>query len=477
MAGPTMETQFWDVEGEGTQASATAAAWGRLLAASAHCTSYDLEKSDYTLGRKATCDIVINDAAISNVHCRISRKPAPNSVAGNPDDMVVFLEDLSANGTFVNKEKLGRGVTRALKHGDEIRLTSKPAAPCYVYHDRHKDEGEEKGEVYKKYNFIKKLGSGACGEVWLGVNKQTGTQHAIKIIQRKKFSVMGSMPSQQNLLAEVDILAQLDHPNVIRVHEMFDTPEALYIVLELAKGGELFDRIVDKEKLSESETKLVFVQLLQAVKYLHAHGVAHRDLKPENILLDRKETVTLVKVTDFGLAKLIGPMSFMKTMCGTPSYQAPEVLLNTDQGYSPAVDLWSLGVILYICLCGFPPFADDISWNDKAYTVTEQIVGGIYSFPDPYWTAISPEAKDLVRRLLTVDVAMRITIDEALAHPFVQDVAVQGKVEQLVEEHAATVVKERMADLSHTKVLVNKKHEREEEDEEPAGKAARPASQ
>merc|ERR1711977_726329 len=188
-------------------------------------------------------------------------------------------------------------------------------------------------------------------------------------------------------------------------------------VLELAAEGELFNWIVMKQKLTEEETRKVFIQLFQATKYLHERGIVHRDIKPENILLTDKDLH--VKVADFGLAKIIGEESFTTTLCGTPSYVAPEILEDSrHRRYTRAVDVWSLGVVLYICLCGFPPFSDELNTRENPYSLTQQIKTGRFDYPSPYWDSVGDPALDLIDRMLTVDPDKRISIDACLEHPW-----------------------------------------------------------
>jgi len=218
--------------------------------------------------------------------------------------------------------------------------------------------------------------------------------------------------------------------------DTFDEDDGIFLVLELAPEGELFNWIVMKQKLSETETRKVFVQLFQAVKYLvsvfifymllaklttleqHERNIVHRDIKPENILLVDKDLT--IKLADFGLAKIIGEESFTTTLCGTPSYVAPEILQSSNhRRYTRAVDVWSLGVVLYICLCGFPPFSDELyDAQNNPYTLAQQILGGRFDYPSPYWDSVGDPALDLIDRMLTVDAEKRITIEECLQHPW-----------------------------------------------------------
>lgn len=275
-------------------------------------------------------------------------------------------------------------------------------------------------EIKQKYSIGEVLGTGNFAEVRLGTNKQTGEKVAIKVIEPK------DSDDEEIIKSEIEILGKLNHPNIIRLIEIFDRPakvmksKKMYLVMELVTGGELFDRIVQKKSFHESEARTVIKTVLETLKYMHAHGVVHRDLKPENILFANDSEDSPIKVADFGLAKLYDPEQAgkgLKTMCGTPGYVAPEVLRPKDKrkGYGEQVDMWSTGVILYILLCGFPPFYEDD--QDKLF---RQIIKGNYDFPSPYWDSISDEAIDLVKKCLCTDPSKRLTPSVALDHPWMQ---------------------------------------------------------
>jgi len=267
-----------------------------------------------------------------------------------------------------------------------------------------------KDEITKYYEIGGKLGTGSFAVVKQATRKSDGKQFAIKIIKKSKLN-----PDELAVVHdEVEIMHKVDHPNCVKLYEMFETSKKLYMVLELLTGGELFDRIVAKGSYSEKEASLLIRDIAGAIKYLHSIGVVHRDLKPENLLYLSPKPDSLIKITDFGLAKLKGSSTVdsMTTACGTPGYVAPEVLKN--EPYDKAVDLWSLGVILYILLCGFPPF-----YHESTAQLYKQIKKGEYDFPDPYWTDISPEAKNLVQCLLTVNPKKRYTAEQVLQHPWI----------------------------------------------------------
>jgi len=265
-----------------------------------------------------------------------------------------------------------------------------------------------KDEITKYYELGGKLGTGSFAVVKEATRKSDGKKFAIKIIKKSKLNAEELAVVHD----EVEIMHKVDHPNCVKLLEMFETPKKLYMVLELLTGGELFDRIVEKGSYSEKEASVLIKDVATAIKYLHSIGVVHRDLKPENLLYLNRRPDSPIKITDFGLAKLKGTADNMTTACGTPGYVAPEVLKN--EPYDKAVDLWSLGVILYILLCGFPPF-----YHESTAQLYKQIKKGEFDFPDPYWTEISDQAKDLVRCLLEVVPRKRYTAEQVLAHPWI----------------------------------------------------------
>jgi len=257
-------------------------------------------------------------------------------------------------------------------------------------------------------------------EVWSQTGSQAGSEKlpknkevAVKIIDKSKVEDMNDIDR------EIEVMKMINHPNVIRLYEIFDEPKKMNLVMELVTGGELFDEIVARGNYTEKDAAKVMGTLCGALGYLHEKKIVHRDLKPENILLlekpDPKSTVDpVIKVADFGLARLVSDKDMMKTACGTPGYVAPEVLKN--KGYdSGAVDLWSAGVILYILLCGFPPF-----YEEELPALFDQILKARYDFPSPWWDKITPGAKELVQKCLTIDPKARFTAKQVLEHPWIQ---------------------------------------------------------
>mmetsp|Transcript_4013 Transcript_4013/g.7750 ORF Transcript_4013/g.7750 Transcript_4013/m.7750 type:complete len:463 (-) Transcript_4013:266-1654(-) len=274
----------------------------------------------------------------------------------------------------------------------------------------------EKKDVKTKYDLKGTLGEGSFAVVKKGVNKITGEEFAIKVIDKK--SLGSDSSSESDMENEIDILCKINHRNIVQLFEIYETPSYLYLVMELVTGGELFDSVVEKGFYSEKDAAEVMRDVVLAIQYLHSKNVVHRDLKPENLLYSTNDEATrIIKVADFGLAKVFDtsgtPDMTMVTTCGTPGYVAPEVL--KGGGYGKAVDLWSVGVILYILLCGFPPF-----YNENTSMLFEQIMEGDFDFPSPYWDDISDSAKSLVKGLLTVDAKKRLTCEECLEHPWLK---------------------------------------------------------
>ncbi|KAK2768780.1 hypothetical protein FQN54_000636 [Arachnomyces sp. PD_36] len=357
----------------------------------------------YLIGRHPECDFVLDIPTISNRHCLIFHE-------NRRGDSVAILEDLSSNGTFVNEGIVGRNKRRDLEDGDEITILDEAR---FVF--RYPKTRDTNG-FRQQYRIIQKLGKGHFASVYLCVERSTGIKYAVKIFERRPSESQRS--ETDGLKQEIAVLMSVNHPNVLCLKDTFDESDGVYLVLELAPEGELFNWIVANQKLTEAESRKVFVQLLEGLKYLHERNIVHRDIKPENILLIDKHLS--VKLADFGLAKIIGEDSFTTTLCGTPSYVAPEILESTKhRRYTRAVDVWSLGVVLYICLCGFPPFSDELYARDYPYTLSEQIKKGQFNYPSPYWDSVGDPALDLIDRMLTVDFDKRITIDECLEHPWV----------------------------------------------------------
>ncbi|KAF2885449.1 hypothetical protein ILUMI_20729 [Ignelater luminosus] len=293
------------------------------------------------------------------------------------------------------------------KEEDEDKLPDKDAAK----------------EFYAKYEPKEVLGKGISSTVRRCIEKETGKEFAAKIIDLSSDSDGGSS-SYEAVKQEISILRHVaGHPYIIELQDVFESSTFIFLVFELCKHGELFDYLTSVVTLSEKKTRYIMRQVLEGVQHIHGNGVVHRDLKPENILLDDNLNV---KITDFGFAKKLAPGEMLFDLCGTPGYLAPETLrsnmLEDAPGYSYQVDIWACGVIMYTLLVGCPPF-----WHRKQMVMLRNIMEGKYSFTSPEWADISEPPKDLIRKLLVVDPSQRISIAEALRHPFFLTVKLQQR--------------------------------------------------
>jgi tRNA A-37 threonylcarbamoyl transferase component Bud32 len=258
-----------------------------------------------------------------------------------------------------------------------------------------------RGKKVGKYELGRTLGSGSFSKVKLGVD-DTGKQYAVKMIEKEQL-VREHMEEQ--LKREISVMKLLNnHPHIVRLYDVLQTSNHIYLVLELVTGGELFDRLLQAKKFEEDIARRYFQQIVVALHYCHRHGVAHRDLKPENLLVDDKDNI---KITDFGLANVQGA-AMLRTVCGTPNYVAPEVL--REVGYNGlAADVWSCGVILYVMLAGYLPF-DDHTLED----LFKKIQKGEFRMSKSF----SDGARDIIARMLVVDPARRYSLDQVMKHPW-----------------------------------------------------------
>ncbi|XP_033480246.2 serine/threonine-protein kinase DCLK2 isoform X3 [Epinephelus lanceolatus] len=274
--------------------------------------------------------------------------------------------------------------------------------------------------ILEKYKIGKVIGDGNFAVVKECVERSTGKEFALKIIDKAKCS------GKEHLIEnEVAVLRKVKHPNIIMLIEEVDTPSELYLVMELVKGGDLFDAITSSAKYTERDASVMVYNLAEALKYLHSTNIVHRDIKPENLLVFEYPNGTKsLKLGDFGLATVVeGPLY---TVCGTPTYVAPEII--SESGYGLKVDIWAAGVITYILLCGFPPFRSESNLQEDLF---DQILQGQLDFPSPYWDNITDSAKELIGKMLQVNVEARYTAQDILSHPWVTMTALDKKTLQL----------------------------------------------
>ncbi|XP_040829324.1 calcium/calmodulin-dependent protein kinase type IV isoform X2 [Ochotona curzoniae] len=266
-------------------------------------------------------------------------------------------------------------------------------------------DGSNRDALGDFFEVESELGRGATSIVYRCRQKGTQKPYALKVLKKTV--------DKKIVRTEIGVLLRLSHPNIIKLKEIFETPTEISLVLELVTGGELFDRIVEKGYYSERDAADAVKQILEAVAYLHENGIVHRDLKPENLLYATPAPDAPLKIADFGLSKIVDHQVLMKTVCGTPGYCAPEILRGC--AYGPEVDMWSVGVITYILLCGFEPFYDER--GDQF--MFRRVLNCEYYFISPWWDEVSLNAKDLVRKLIVLDPRKRLSTFQALQHPWV----------------------------------------------------------
>lgn len=279
---------------------------------------------------------------------------------------------------------------------------------------------QKKGRADEKYKYLKEIGKGTFGSVYLAEDRETQAIRAIKVIQKGK---RGS--NVQEVKNEIGLLTQLDHPNIVQIYECYESISSFCIVTEYCAGGELFEFIVRHKQLSESMAARIISQVLSAIAYCHSQGIVHRDLKPENLLLARANDFNSLKVADFGTSIIFSGKAAMKEKLGTAYYIAPEVL---KKSYDEKCDLWSCGVILYILLSGFPPFNGR---NDE--DIMMRVLDGTFSTSNSSWIGISNNAKAFVHSLLTYNPKARPSALEALQNPWLKTAAVARIDERQVE--------------------------------------------
>ncbi|CAD6997033.1 ovarian-specific serine/threonine-protein kinase Lok [Ceratitis capitata] len=411
--------------------------WGRLYGKNIKMNSIDLNCDEFAAGRGEGCNLMLTlDFLPEKILYRISKVHFTLKRVNCDISYPVYIHDNSRNGTFVNGERIGMNNARILKNDDVISLCH-PSNKTFVFKDLCPNEAMGlPNEITKSYYVSRKLGSGACGLVRLVFDIRTCDQFAMKMVKKNLLSECSAItrykPSSSNetekVLNEANIMKSLSHPCVIKMHDIIDRPDAVYMVLEFMKGGDLLNRIVTNKYLTEPISKLYFYQMCHAVKYLHDKGISHRDLKPDNVLLESANEETLLKVSDFGLSKFVQNDSVMKTLCGTPLYVAPEVLQTGGRGaYTKKVDIWSLGVVLFTCLSGTLPFSDDFGTP-----ATEQIKQGKFRFSHPIWRKVSQRATTLIKEMLIVDPKKRPTIDDVLKSSWLKDKEMLRKAKDLM---------------------------------------------
>jgi len=276
--------------------------------------------------------------------------------------------------------------------------------------NKEKFVGKVEGKLEDKYKIIKEIGTGGFSRCLLVKNKTTGIEYACKELPKKKLS------DYEGLMREVNLMIKLDHPNIIKLYEVYENDKNIYLIMELCTGGELFDRIVENTEngvqFTEKQAANLFKQMMSAINYCHKNGIVHRDLKPENLLYLNKDKNSPIKVIDFGMSKRFDSKHFMSEKVGTAYYISPEVL---NGKYDEKCDIWSAGVILYIIICGYPCFNGDD--DDEIFAAIQK---GKINFPSPEWDNISNDAKELIKKMCCSP-NKRLTAEQVLNETWVKD--------------------------------------------------------
>ncbi|KAJ8755594.1 hypothetical protein K2173_022173 [Erythroxylum novogranatense] len=266
-------------------------------------------------------------------------------------------------------------------------------------------------EIAQRYELGRELGRGEFGITYLCTDKETGENFACKSISKRKLRTSVDI---EDVKREVEIMKHLPkHPNIVSLRDTYEDDHAVHLVMELCEGGELFDRIVARGHYTERAAAVVTKTIVEVVQICHKNGVMHRDLKPENFLFGNKNEAAPLKAIDFGLSVFFTPGERFNEIVGSPYYMAPEVL---KRNYGPEIDVWSAGVILYILLCGVPPF-----WAETEQGVAQAIIRSVVNFKRDPWPKVSDNAKDLVKKMLDPDPKRRLTAQQVLEHPWLQN--------------------------------------------------------
>eukprot|EP01094_Clydonella_sp_ATCC50884_P005859 TRINITY_DN1483_c0_g1_i1.p1 TRINITY_DN1483_c0_g1~~TRINITY_DN1483_c0_g1_i1.p1 ORF type:complete len:472 (+),score=291.09 TRINITY_DN1483_c0_g1_i1:43-1458(+) len=322
------------------------------------------------------------------------------------------------DGEKKKKKKKSSSSKKDGEDGEKKKKKKKRRKRADVPDEEDMSEGDpdDPRPIGERYEVGRQLGCGAFSVVKLATSKRSGKKYAVKIIEKANAG-----QDMARLRTEMEILKSVRHQNIIALKEIIEDDDTLYIITELVTGGELFDKIVELGAYTEADAAELVAKMVSAIDYLHKKNIVHRDLKPENLLLKDEDDVSEIKLADFGLSKIVGNKVMMQTACGTPGYVAPEVLQASP--YDKEVDLWSIGVITYILLCGFPPF-----YNESLPLLFEQIMKADYDYPPDYWDEISESAKNFIDRLLVVEPSERMTAEEALQHEWLAGSASNKKL-------------------------------------------------
>ncbi|KAL3874741.1 hypothetical protein ACJMK2_037712 [Sinanodonta woodiana] len=381
-------------------------------------TMFQSENSSRYYKEMHLSDILSVDSAKFDPSAEFTR--APHVFEIRLPSMIYYIGEDPAyggkEGNMVLSHESGKGYEQAKHWEHAIRQALMPVTPKSSINVSNNQESEDSvledaQDISQLYQIFPEdvLGSGQFGIVYGGKHRKSNREVAIKVIDKMRF------PTKQEaqLKNEVAILQNLHHPGVVNLEKMFETPERIFVVMEKLKG-DMLEMILSspKGRLSERVTKFLISQILMALKHLHSRHIVHCDLKPENVLLSSETAFPQVKLCDFGFARIIGEKSFRRSVVGTPAYLAPEVL--KSKGYNRSLDMWSVGVVIYVSLSGTFPFNEDEE-------ISDQIQNAAFMYPPNPWKETSQEAIDLVTNLLQVKMRKRFTADKSLSHVWLQD--------------------------------------------------------
>ncbi|KAM8765118.1 serine/threonine-protein kinase DCLK2 isoform 2-T2 [Rhynchonycteris naso] len=379
------------------------------------------------------------------------RSKSPASVNGTPSSQLSTPKSTKSSSSSPTSPGSFRGLKHISAHGrSSSNINGGPELErCLSPEGVNGNRYSESSALLEKYKIGKVIGDGNFAVVKECRDRSTGKEFALKIIDK------GKCCGKEHLIEnEVSILRRVKHPNIIMLVEEMETVTELFLVMELVKGGDLFDAITSSTKYTERDGSAMVYNLANALRYLHSLSIVHRDIKPENLLVcEYPDGTKSLKLGDFGLATVVeGPLY---TVCGTPTYVAPEIIAET--GYGLKVDIWAAGVITYILLCGFPPFRSE---NNLQEDLFDQILAGKLEFPAPYWDNITDSAKELISQMLQVNVDARCTAGQILSHPWVSDDAsqennMQAEVTGKLKQHFNNALPKQNSTTTGVSVIMN----------------------
>ncbi|KAF8586665.1 Pkinase-domain-containing protein [Ramaria rubella] len=395
---------------------------GLLIPSSDACPQFELAKSkdsqSWKIGRHHQNDLVLPGLRLSNFHGVLTWNGQPGQRSE------VTLEDRSSNGTWVNNTYIKKGQKCVLRSGAAISFGASPEVPNdyrFIFRDIEGQSTRHANQIWAKYDVSIELGAGAYARVYKCILRATGKEFAVKVIGKEKLRRSGN--GEMAVVREIQILQQLadfHHKNIVTLHEYFEETDSIYLILELVRGGDLLTYLGAHGPIPEGEVRRMAAQICHAVASFHSQGITHRDLKPENILMTAT-TPPDCKVADFGLAKLVDDQTFLKTVCGTPAYLAPEVVLRAhpNQAYDSRVDSWSLGIIFFCMLTNLAPFRE--VYDPQASDAQRQQYFGERRVD---WSSlegaqVSEDCNDFLRNLLREDPRNRKSVLCMLDHPWI----------------------------------------------------------